>query len=264
MAGMNEFDVAQASRFFSEWAALQSSPPQEDQYIEWRTFFFSWERLPQKHVEPSSPPMLNSEEFKLFAQAYANPYRHYRQSGLASNVWRAAGLGHDELRNSQVLSWVLDKFADHGQGSAILERLIELAGRQRPVDVTPNDVRNNNYWTRTESQPLGDCESRVDIEIECPAFLIFIEVKIRAAETSDQLKRYVNLVRIKAAGRPSIVVFLTPNGRSPSNDDLREEIVPLSWKQVAKILDTHTPGDLGSSFSGQIFRQFADHLRHLA
>ncbi|MFL9906832.1 PDDEXK-like family protein [Paraburkholderia sp. RL17-337-BIB-A] len=181
-----------------------------------------------------------------------------------ANFWRAAGLGYDELRNSQALAWILDRFGDHGQGSAILERLVELAGRQQPIAVTPETVRRVDYSTRTESQPLGDRESRVDIEIESPRFLIFIEVKVRAPETSDQLKRYVELARQKAAGRPSVVVFLTPDGRLPVDGKLHGTIIPLSWRQVSNILTAYVSGERADSFSGRIFLQFAAHARTLA
>ena len=124
-------------------------------------------------------------------------------------------------------------------------------------------VRTSNYWTRTEQLPLGDLESRVDIEIESSAFLIFIEVKVRAPETGDQLQRYVDLAPKKAAGRPWSIIYLTTNGRKPDSVALHGKVIPLSWRQIANILDAHTTGNTGDTFSGRIFRQFADHVRYL-
>ncbi len=256
-------DTALAEHFFTQWERLHSPPTQEDKYAEWRDFFSSWEHLAPADVAAEEKPPLDCEEFASFAQAFVKPYEDYRRSGAMVNVWQVAGLKYDELRNSQVLSWMLDRFGDHGQGAAILERLVELVGKQRPVGVSPEVVRTTHYWTRTESLPLGDQESRVDIEIESPAFLIFIEVKVRAPETNDQLKRYVELAHAKAAGRPSFVIFLTADGRVPGDVDLHEKVISLSWKQIAFILDTHASSALGNSFSGQIFRQFADHARRL-
>ena len=260
------FDFEHAKNFFS--AAKAVFPPLHDDPLdEWRVFFSDWERLTPGSVVTREKPLLNCEELMLFAQAFNRSHEEYLRSGVSVNVWRAAGLGHDELRNSQVLSWILDRFGDHGQGSAILEAVVQhlsgLADKQ-VVGITTDMVRNNNYWTQTESLPLGDIESRVDIEIESPSFLIFIEVKVRAPETGDQLERYAQLAPKKAAGRPWTIIYLTPDGRKPDNVDLHSKVVSFSWKKVANILDTYTSRNLADSFLGRIFSQFADHARHLA
>lgn len=256
------FDVDQATQLFLAWRQWHSTSPPEDQLAEWRVFFSNWERLVPPKGTSEESPSLDCERFDSFGKAFGNPYEEYRRSGAMVNVWRAAGLKHDELPNSQVLSWILDKFGDHGQGSVILERLVELLSNQM-VGVSAAKVRTNNYWTRTEQLPLGDLESRVDIEIESSAFLIFIEVKVRAPETGDQLQRYVDLAPKKAAGRPWSIIYLTTNGRKPDSVDLHGKVIPLSWRQIANILDAHTSGATGNTFSGRIFRQFADHARYL-
>lgn len=263
--------LEQASRFFSEWERLHSPSTAEEEFSEWREFFSRWEQLVPEEVAPPQKPCWNElicVQFESFAREFTTSYEAYRRSGAMTNIWRTVGLGHDELRNCQVLSWMLDRFGDHGQGSVVLERIVDAACKQRTVSqlvsVTAKDVRENNYWTRIESLPLGALESRVDIEIESPAFLIFIEVKIRAPETGDQLKRYVDLAREKACGRPTMVIFLTPNGRLPVNTNLHCEVSLLSWKQIASILEKYTSYDLKNSFTSHIFRQFADHARHLS
>lgn len=262
--------LEQASRFFSGWNQLHSPLTTEKQLSEWNKFFSKWEQLKPAEVTPAKKYWTESscEQFDSFARDFAKPYDDLRRSGAMINIWRTVGLGHDELRNCQVLSWMLDRFGDHGQGSAVLERIVEAASKQRTasqlVSVTAKDVRENNYWTRIESLPLGALESRVDIEIESPAFLIFIEVKIRAPETGNQLQRYVDLAREKARGRPTMVVFLTPDGRLPNDANLHCEVSLFTWKQIASILEKCISRDLENSFTGHIFRQFADHARLLA
>lgn len=257
------FNMDQAAQFLSSWQRLQPTVEAAGQLAEWKSFFSNWQSLVPAVTASEKKPVLDCEKLDSFAQAFFRTYEEHRRSGATVNVWRVAGLNHDELRNSQVLTWILDKFGEHGQGSAVLERLVELTDK-RPEGVTAQKVRDNNYWTRTESLPLGDVESRVDIEIESAAFLIFIEVKIRARETGDQLKRYVDLATKKAAGRPWIIVFLTTDGRPPDNAELRDKVIPLKWNQIANILDAHAVSELGNSFSGRIFRQFANHIRQLA
>lgn len=263
-----EINVKQAQQFPSARAGHHSRSTTEAPWAGWKDFFSGWEQLAPAEAAVQRRPSLDCESFKPFAQAFAEAYGEYCRSGGALNVWRAAGLGHDELRNSEVLRWILDKFGDHGHGSAILERVVELANSQKPKEsptkVTAETVRNSNYKTRSESLPLDDLESRVDIEIESSAFLIFIEVKVRAPETGDQLKRYVDLARKKAAGRYTMVIFLTPNGRLPKDGDLHKEVIPLSWKHIADALEKHTADDGSNSVTSHVFRQFAAHARHLA
>ena len=263
MDRMAEFNVEQATRFFSAWEECPSKPLPKDPFDEWRIFFSSWEQLALTREALKTKPHLDCKRFESFANAFPNPYKEYRKSGAMLNVWRAAGLGSDELRNSQVLAWVLDKFGDHGQGSTFLEGLVALAGHQL-AGVSPEIVSKNNYWTRLESLPFGDLASRMDIEIESPKFLIFIEVKVRAPETGNQLERYVDLAIKKAAGKPWFVIFLTTDRRKPANNSLHNKIVSLSWKDIANLLDSHNTSAQCNSFTGRIFQQLADHFRHLA
>jgi hypothetical protein len=258
MDRMTKFNAGQAARFFSEWQDLH-----EDPFVEWSNFFSSWEQLAPVTKLPEKKPPFDCEGLESFANAFTEPFKEYRKSGAMLNVWRAAGLGSDELRNSQVLAWVLDKFGDHGQGSTFLEGLVALAGHQL-AGVSPEIVSKNNYWTRLESLPFGDLASRMDIEIESPEFLIFIEVKVRAPETGNQLERYVDLAIKKAARKPWFVIFLTTDRRKPANNSLHNKIVSLSWKDIANLLDSHNTSAHCNSFTGRIFQQLADHFRHLA
>ena len=227
-------------------------------------FFASWKILVPGEAVLNGPLQLDAGHFAAFAQSFAPAFRAHQRNGSMANIWRsAAGIGHGELRNSQVLRWILDSNGDHGRGSAILEGLVTLAGEQRPLGFTAAEVRGSVYRTRTEVHPLGGAENRVDIEVASAKFLIFIEVKVRSGESGDQLPRYVDDARIKAAGRPRVVIYLTPDGRRPHDKELHDEIVSVSWKQVASILEAHVDNDASESFSGQLFRQFAKHIRLL-
>jgi hypothetical protein len=255
-------DVEAAQSFFTAWDKLSSDRQSDVRWCEWRHFFERWEsrHLPEQPAKNSSD--FNCRELEEFAAGFPAPYQHYCRSGTRVNVWRTSGLGTDELRNSLVLSWMLDRFGDHGHGSAILELLIEWANNQRrQTAISVSSAQESPYWTRTESLPLGDTESRVDIEIESDAFLIFIEVKIRAGETGNQLERYAELARRKAgASRPWLLFFLTPNGRKPDAASLQEQVIPISWKHVADILHSHAGSDARNTVSGSVVRQFAEHI----
>jgi len=104
----------------------------------------------------------------------------------------------------------------------------------------------------------------VDIEISSSNFLIFIEVKVRAPESTDQLKRYVQLVTQKAAGRPTLVIYLTPSGRPPVDSALHDTIVSLSWSRLAELVKAYASCCNSSNLSGRVFNQFAAHALELS
>lgn len=253
----SQLDPTEAAHFFTAWQQL--SVTETSLLVAWREFFQGWEEI-AKHEAPLIPkPELDCLQFQFFAQEFPVPYKNYLRSGVTANIWTAAGLGHDELRNSAVLAWLLDSFGDHGQGSRILGRLLDEVDQGEGGSINQDSLRKP-YWTNTETLPLGELDSRVDIEIESPEFLIFIEVKIQASETNDQLDRYVRLAQLKATGRPSKVFFLSPNGRLPSDPTLHQQVIPVSWGQVAKLLREHVKAEIQNTFAGHIIEKFADHV----
>lgn len=121
------------------------------------------------------------------------------------------------------------------------------------------------YWTRVETCPFGEQESRIDIEIEGPGFLIFIEVKVQAGETGNQLERYLALAAAKAAEQKRwALIFLTPTGRHAAAEKLRDKIIPFSWKQLACIVDKHVSKEgLSNTPAGTLLLHYAAHARTL-
>lgn len=232
----------------------------------WRSFFATWP-TPQANATPRvHKPRFNIEQFSAFAPAFRQAADTHRERGTAANLWKVTGLGHDELRNSEVLAWFLNAFAEHGQGSRILEIFLAttLAQGNPQAKIQPEDVRNGPYWTNTESLPLGDMKSRVDIEIESPSFLLFIEVKIRAPETGDQLERYVDLIQRKAGNRRWQVVFLTPQGREARNLALGPHVSSISWKQFGTAIAAHLDKEELGVVPTVMLRHYADYVQTLS
>ena len=232
----------------------------------WRSFFAAWPRPQTDAIPRIHKSRFNSKQFAAFAPAFRQAANEHRERGTAANLWKVAGLGHDELRNSEVLAWFLNTFGEHGQGSRILEIFLAttLAQGNPEAKIQPEDVRNGPYWTNTESLPLGDMKSRVDIEIESPNFLLFIEVKIRAPETGDQLERYVDLIQRKAGNRRWQVVFLTPEGREARNLALGPHVSSISWKQFGAAIAAHLEKEALDVVPKVMLRHYADYLQTLS
>lgn len=258
--------------FFAGWAehrlASWSRQP-EPLAPRLQRFFAAWEPLrPTIELEPPAPIIdweQRTAQMKGFFQSFAPALQvlaEERRLGTAINVWKAGDLRRDELRNSKVLGWLLDCRGDHGQGSRILAGLLErIAPKSVEFPQPLNTARP--YWTRIESCPLGEKESRIDIEIDGEGLLLFIEVKIDAMETRDQLDRYLALGEAKAGRRPWNVIYLTRHGQLPSRfkeAEANARLVAASWRDVVAVLEQQVEV-LPDCFARNVLRQFAEHIQ---
>ena len=282
----------QLSCFFNDWVKTgqqQDEVVQEQLSFEQRldSFFKEWRDLPPIEEVPEQPLFVDSAALGNFFQDFdtaAEPIRAAKAQGLSANVWVAAGLGRDEVKNSQVLKWFLDCRGDHGQGNKILKLFLELLSEDfHPPKEQSKDEEERylkNYFTIAESHHCAalnmsdDClavqileenqsktkNSRVDIEIDATEFLLFIEVKIDANEGSGQLQRYYDIAQSRAKDRKWAVIYLTKNGKLPSQYS-DPKYRGITWKQVAeKFCEYATQKDINNR-SAWLAKQFSDHIK---
>ena len=187
-----------------------------------------------------------------------------RQFGSSLNVWDASGIGWDEMRNSKVLAWLLDCRGSHGQGHGILGALLDCV-QDRAEHFPASSNIKKRYWTRLESCPTGSRDSRVDIEIDGDDFLLFIEVKIGANETTDQLDRYLEIARSKSGGRRFGVMYLTRKVALPHpfKEVPNPHICAASWGDVVKAVERQLQV-LPECFSKTVLRQYVQHIHDFA
>ncbi|HDR1229421.1 PD-(D/E)XK nuclease family protein [Pasteurella multocida] len=174
-----------------------------------------------------------------------------------ANVWAAANLGRNEVRNSKTLRWFLDVSETHGQGDFFLNSLLKALPRSIGVE------KIKNYRATEECCPLGEQSERVDIEIDGENFLLFIEVKIDAVEGINQLQRYQDVAMAKSGIRPWKIIYLTPTGKVPEEHENNSQIIGLSWGNFAHDLNReinthlkHNPNNLGLWLG----KQFVKHI----
>ena len=222
----------QLANFFNDWKRLeqqQQDVVQEQLSFEENLgqFFKDWRKV-----------FINDRQLARFFAQYQSdevqaPILAAQQQGLAVNVWQTAGLKNDEVRHSKVLKWFLDCRGDNGQGNAILLHLL----KELPL---LEKYQPKRYFTTEECCPLGNQESRVDIEIDADEFLLFIEIKINAMEGRDQLQRYIDIAQSKAKNRDWLIVYLTRDGKLPEKYNAHKNLKGMSWMGISKILSTYT------------------------
>lgn len=188
------------------------------------------------------------------------PDLHQAQgAGAFMNIWQAAGLRRNELRNAAVLTWLLNPKGSHGLGDKMAKALFSQL-REKPAWM-PSASDLHDIAVVAEECPLGSEESRVDISITAPEFLLFIEVKIDAPLRDRQIERYLQEIGLKSTSLgnlPSLVIFLTPHGRKPA---VGLDVASLSWVDVARAIGEIVKILPGADTRVPMLSQFAEHVR---
>jgi hypothetical protein len=232
----------------------------------WENFFTRFNQYAAERWLPQAPAVGGREAERFFGQ-FKEQYGPFVEAGGKINVWDAAGIGRDEVRNCAVLGWFLNCRESHGQGTAFMRCLLESAGTFPGGDAKPADFSQPGdpvYHIFTEQPYTHEYldDSRVDIVLENEAFLLFIEAKIDAGETGDQLKRYTEILPARAGKRKHGMIFLTPDGRPGSV----KGIIPLSWKRLAACFEEYADNRAAlaapqAPLWAAITRQFCRHIR---
>lgn len=240
-----------------------------------KSFFDKWSKLPPKTLQTAQVEQstkIDLEVLSHFLTTLLPPamlaLKKWHSLGSEINVWEVAGLKSDEVRNSRVLKWLLDWQGSHGQGDKILLKLLKSL---KLPNFPSFESHVGHYTSRVESSPLGERENRVDIEIDGHDFLLFIEVKINASETNDQLDRYLISAKAKAGdNRPWCVLYLTQDGRDPRHIEnpkapryeFSKHLIPLSWRDITKVLKEYAKEELPvNSYSHCAINSFISHIQ---
>lgn len=202
-------NAAQFDTFFQRWHSLQ--PQTAGPAAAMAAFFDAWQHIPARPAP--RPPTLDTRQFAEFAAAFPAAHARHLRSGVRANAWRSVGVGHDELRNTAVLRWLLDCLGDHGQGPDLLVALLEHLALPSLAAL----AQQAPYRARVEQRLSEAGDSRVDIAIEGADFMVLIEAKVGAAEGDDQLERYHRYLQGIPGKRLRELIFLTPEGRPARN-----------------------------------------------
>ena len=250
--------------FLHEWAGVYED--RNDLRASLSSFIENWQILGgisiEKVTEPPEIEPLKLQNFFTSITPLIAEVRFERKKGNSANIWEVSGIKRDEVRVSSVLAWFLNFHGEHGQECNLLSGLLRFIKNKPENFPSAEIVSSSPYWINIESCPSGDKGSRVDIEIEGDKFLLFIEVKIDACETNNQLDRYIEIGEIKSGNRPWGVIFLTPNGCKPkisTNAKENSRLVCISWEEISKVFIEHARS-LPQCFSQSVIYQFAKYI----
>jgi hypothetical protein len=230
----------------------------------------SFEPLTSELPKPQLSP-IDEDSLGGFIKRLYSPLQNLRAAGRLCNPWQAARVGRDEVRNTAVLSWLLDPAGDHGLGGLLLSAL--LARVHQIQDHIPDAAAGSVRVTR-EAVLGDDGANRVDIEVRChdvhKPFYLLIEAKVGAREGAMQIPRYIALAQAGAGALPWAILYLTLHGRDARRVDDCDysQVLALSWKDLARLLlralrnmEPSQPAFQG--FSYQLAETYLRHVRAL-
>jgi hypothetical protein len=200
-------------------------------------------------------PAVSVDQLAAILASLREPMRRSRARGDFLQVWTVAGVGRNEVRNAAILAWLFDPRGSHGLGSCILHGFFLAAAGQAPTWPL-HDADLTRVTVRTEECPLGTDRDRVDISIDGPDFVVFVEVKIDANEGHCQLPRYAETAGNKARAwrkKHACVIYLSP--RPPTSHE--PGVIVLNWRHVAQVLS----GVAATGICHDLVQQYAVHIR---
>ena len=135
------------------------------------------------------------------------------------NLFDVLKIARTEIRHSNMLSWLLTPYENHGLGDSILKGFIQY--------VVTNFYDEND--PSIFSTLLMDCHDFViqrewrNIDILAISsehnFLLVIENKIDSSEHDDQLNRYKKILDTTYPGYKAMYIYLSPSGEESSVPD---------------------------------------------
>lgn len=255
--------AAQLRAFVTDWRGLKPSPP-ASLTSRLNGFVEAWRALTetcssQLEVKPTQSA-LSLERLASVLRELKPALDEARAGGAFINVWQVAGLGRRELPNAAALAWLLQPRGNHGLGIGPLKGLFDALLAVSPDCPRPSDLSRCSI--RIEDRPMWSERDRVDLVVDHPELLLFIEIKVDAAEGLDQLRRYVEAAEEtarctrRAAWRVAYLTRFRPIG-------LHGEVIPLNWRDVSRALRIRAAQEMPISHSRTMVKQLLDHFARL-
>jgi len=223
-------------------------PPMQDSFINYLR------QLAHLAQNVGAAVSVDDNDLNMFRRLVMDRPDDLRRRLLGANLQRLRGLDRNQraalralevapdllsplgdLRYEPAHSRLLGYFMDRRRVPGLADRLLleVLAMIDAPAEATDDD----SIAGAVVSTEVAISDGRVDLQIDTPRLLAFIEVKIDAAEGPSQLSRYRQALDKRAEKRAKVLAFLTlPDGESPparlscshvTFDDLLSRWLPL-------------------------------------
>lgn len=193
----------------------------------------------------------NTDEAKRALNALSDELDEIEKAKNKSiNVFEASGMRVQEVKHSAFFAWLLDPNKPHKLGNAVLKRFCEsvlnyentFGGKSNREIIGENFSRfeefvSDNKIEVTTERVVVNKNSRTDVFVSSAVArtVLVIENKVFTTMHDDQLNRYKEELTVHGEYRNynKILVYLTPNGDSPMDNDW----CAFDYGAIVKIMD---------------------------
>lgn len=152
------------------------------------------------------------------------------------NIFEAIGAVRQEVRHSDFLAFLLNPQERHRLGTTFVQQFLQATLRLAEGDgpVTPVDLSLGEF---DDLQVFREWQF-IDILLldETNRLAVIIENKVGSSEHSQQLQRYWRLVQQRFPGFSILGLFLTPDGREPTD----ERYLPIDYALIHNLINELT------------------------
>ena len=178
------------------------------------------------YIEPSN------EQKWLEELILDSDFRTLESKTSGFNIFEAIGIVRRENSHSDILKFLLDPSENHSMSAEFLRALLfEVTKSHRPAGLSPVDVD----LLELENAEVRREWNHIDLLIvsDTSRFVCAIENKIDSSEHSDQLARYKKVINDEYPEHTPLLIFLTPYGDPPVDDN---DWFPISYKDVRRLI----------------------------
>lgn len=154
--------------------------------------------------------------------------------GNRFNVFETAGMVTDEAMHSNMLAFLLDPGREEGPGEVFLKRFLQRILEKTSGAIPSSSLETLDGMDLTLTNVRREYRS-IDILLTSEEYelAVIIENKVWSTEHSEQLERYLRVVKNAYSGWTVLCVYLTPDGNIPSH----EQYSSLGYGAVCDIVD---------------------------
>ncbi len=166
------------------------------------------------------------------------------------NLFRVLRRQHKEHSHSDIIAWLLRPNENHGLGSSFLQAFIGKVGNREAI------LRGGNDWSDTQVQREKD---NIDVLVwsNSNQLVCVVENKVWSEERKNQLKKYRDLVESRFPGWKHIFVYLSPQGKKPSDNTY----LPMSYQELAELVEEVLHKIPGTESRALFLKQYYETLR---
>ena len=176
------------------------------------------------------------------------------------NIFEAMGAVRRELEHSNMLAYILSPDRPHGLGADILRRILRSMLEKLPKDKRPVRALDISIADLDDAFVQREREN-IDILIEFPSLklIVLIENKVGAKASEGQLERYKGKIAQQFPDWRRLLIFLTPDGADPEDDDY----LAFSYVDVTQVIQGYLNDQRSLQLSeiGLILNHYLEMLR---